>query len=438
MKRNIMHIRLVVAMSMALTLALFWSLSGGLSVASPATITVTNTNDSGLGSLRQAIADASPDSVIEFSLTYPATIILTSGQLNVNKNLSINGPDAGKLAISGNNTSRIFNVVGGKASLANLTIQDGFAPYGGAIYASDAMTLTNVNILTNTAPIAGGVYIFGPAVILGGLFQNNLCSFVDPDSIGGGLFAANTLVLSGTQFISNSAPLMGGGVYVAGAAAITSGLFQDNDAINGGGIFANSGLVLTGTQFIRNTASTAGGGVYIRPSTSNASRLLNALFVQNVAGNDGSALNVSGAPGSVMVIHTTIANPTVGTGSAIYVTQGIVGITNTIIASQTIGINNTGGTLYQDYNLLFNAPNVGTVDGGTHNTSGDPLFLNPMGNDYHLTEGSSAIDQGVSILWVMTDIDGNHRPDCVVWDVGAYEYQGLPCHRTHLPIVTKH
>ena len=44
-----------------------------------ATSTVTNTNDSGAGSLRQALADANDGDTIDFNLTYPATITLTTG-----------------------------------------------------------------------------------------------------------------------------------------------------------------------------------------------------------------------------------------------------------------------------------------------------------------------------------------------------------------------
>src|SRR4051812_25576385 len=74
-----------------------------------ATITVTNTNDSGAGSLRDAIGGASPGDMINFSLAYPATITLAS-TLAIGTSLMINGPGAANLAISGNNLVQVFNI----------------------------------------------------------------------------------------------------------------------------------------------------------------------------------------------------------------------------------------------------------------------------------------------------------------------------------------
>src|SRR4051812_26909420 len=89
-----------------------------------ATITVTNTNDGGPGSLRQAMADAAPGDIINFNVT--GTITLTSGQLVVDKSLTIRGAGAGLLSVSGNNTSRVFFINNGATvTLDGMTVRNG-------------------------------------------------------------------------------------------------------------------------------------------------------------------------------------------------------------------------------------------------------------------------------------------------------------------------
>src|SRR5215475_11254628 len=78
--------------------------------ARAATITVTNTNDSGGGSLRQALADANDGDTINFSITTPATITLTSGELMVNKSVTITGPGADQVSVNGNASFRVFHI----------------------------------------------------------------------------------------------------------------------------------------------------------------------------------------------------------------------------------------------------------------------------------------------------------------------------------------
>jgi len=75
------------------------------------TITVTNTSDSGPGSLRDAIAMLRP-AILSTSpqITLPAIITLTSGELLINQDLIISGPGASTLVISGNNSSRVFEI----------------------------------------------------------------------------------------------------------------------------------------------------------------------------------------------------------------------------------------------------------------------------------------------------------------------------------------
>jgi hypothetical protein len=74
-------------------------------------ITVTSIADSGSGSLREAIATAQAGDTIQFDSSLAnQTISLTSGQLNINKNLIVDGANASGLTISGNNATRIFRV----------------------------------------------------------------------------------------------------------------------------------------------------------------------------------------------------------------------------------------------------------------------------------------------------------------------------------------
>ena len=95
---------LVSVLVLLAALGVFWALGGE---ARGATLTVTSTGDSGAGSLRQAILDAASGDTIEFAVT--GTIVLTSGELSINKSLTIHGPGSGDLSIRGNNARRVFN-----------------------------------------------------------------------------------------------------------------------------------------------------------------------------------------------------------------------------------------------------------------------------------------------------------------------------------------
>src|SRR5437868_15176369 len=83
-------------------------------------ITVTNTNDSGPGSLRQALADVNDGDTINFAVT--GTIGLTSGELVVDNSITISGPGATNLNVN-SNTSRVFHIGSGKnIRISGLTI----------------------------------------------------------------------------------------------------------------------------------------------------------------------------------------------------------------------------------------------------------------------------------------------------------------------------
>ncbi len=118
-----------------------------------AIFTVTNSDDSGSGSLRQAIleANATPSAdTIDFDAGLNGqTITLTSGELQITDDLTINGLGADELTVSGNNASRVFNVFDGDFDnlidvvIDGLTISDAnFSSDGGGIANSENLTLT--------------------------------------------------------------------------------------------------------------------------------------------------------------------------------------------------------------------------------------------------------------------------------------------------------
>src|SRR5262249_4546764 len=106
----------------------------------PSTLTVMNNQDSGPGSLRADIAAANPGDTINFAPSLAGqTITLTSGELSITKGLTIQGPGAGQLTVSGNNNYRTFEVNAGQpVILSGLRMigRDTFGTYplvGGAI-----------------------------------------------------------------------------------------------------------------------------------------------------------------------------------------------------------------------------------------------------------------------------------------------------------------
>src|SRR5262249_11020860 len=118
----------------------------------PSTLTVSNTADSGAGSLRAAIAGATAGDTITFAPQLAGqTINLTSGELEIAKALTITGPGAG-ITVGSGGTSRVFAVDAGTAvSMSNLTIANGAADQGAGIDNLGTLTLTHCTVTGNMA-----------------------------------------------------------------------------------------------------------------------------------------------------------------------------------------------------------------------------------------------------------------------------------------------
>ena len=132
------------------------------------TIIVSNTNDNGPGSLRQALAIANDGDTID-ATNISGVITLTTGELRVNARVMINGPGANVLAVDANAASDAFHVTSiGPVTISDLTIRNGQNSFGGGILNSNGGVLTIANSIVSgsTAPFGGGIYNSGTLAIV--------------------------------------------------------------------------------------------------------------------------------------------------------------------------------------------------------------------------------------------------------------------------------
>lgn len=253
--------------------------------ASGSTLTVTNTSDSGPGSLRAALAAAAPGDTINFSLTSPATITLASS-LIISTNVTITGPGASSLILSGNNAVGVLYVSQGvTAAVSGLTIQNGSQVEGGGVYNIDGtLTLANVTLTNNSAPYyGGGIFNYVGAVNL----TNCTVSANSASQYGGGIYNyGGTVTVSGSTISGNTSAFDAGGIYNSGGTLqLTNSTLSGNSAgINGGGIWnSDSGTVtLTSVTFSGNSAPYGGGASnYYYSSVT----FKNSILANNTGGN---------------------------------------------------------------------------------------------------------------------------------------------------------
>src|SRR5205085_2106888 len=154
----------------------------------------TNTGDSGAGSLRQALLDAQDGDTISFSLPPSSTIVLTSGELTITKNITISGSGADVLSVQRDLAAaafRIFHVnPGHTVTIAGMTISNGAASAGGGIY-NDHSTLTVSGcVLSGNSASAGNTH-GGGAIFNDGSAGNATLTVVNSTLNGNSAPSAN-------------------------------------------------------------------------------------------------------------------------------------------------------------------------------------------------------------------------------------------------------
>lgn len=203
---------------------------------------VTNGNDSGPGSLRQAINDVHAGGTIAFDLpAYVVGIVLTSGELVISKSMTIKGPGAQELFVSGNNSSRVFHISSGTVTISGLTISGGeeraaFAK-GGGIANYGTLTLREVIIKSNLA--SGAIEMQGSGVLTleATHLTNNLAV------AGGGTWPGDAH--GGAVYLWETAEMtVIGGAFTGNGAYAGDGQIQDAGTADGGAIYNEGNATL--------------------------------------------------------------------------------------------------------------------------------------------------------------------------------------------------
>ncbi len=336
-----------------------------------ATITVTSAADAGAGTLRQAVADSASGGTIGFAPALNgSTITLTSGPIAIARDLTIQGPGASSLTLSGGGKVGLFAIAPTNATATtpalNVTI-DGLSldnarstTGGGAINATQAnLTVDRDFFVGDTTTMQGGAVAIGAgfysnadgtSTTVAGSLSSTLTVFRadgatqgggavftqrTPDTFVGDTFDANTgaainsggtLTVMASRFtgnINNSTGFsLGGAIATGGSSTIAGSYFQGNmvigsSIVKGGAIYGNfdSNLTVSGSIFLGNQARTTsneadGGAIAADPgsSLSVSSSTFNGNIVTGGTAN-GGAVQVDGPSDfSPAPPSTTIAN----------------------------------------------------------------------------------------------------------------------------------
>ncbi len=254
-----------------------------MAIAGPPPVqTVTSTADAGgicpgaSCTLRQAIATAVSGTTITFAANVRGTINLTSGELLINKNLTINGPGANLLsvqrsAVGGTPAFRIFNITPNSvfAAISGLTIANGNSPSnGGGISNTGVLTISNSTISGNSTGSSGGGIVSSDNLnVVNSTVSGNSAT----GGFGGGIYSTNTVNITSSTISGNSATEpsfsigSGGGMHNAGGAVtLTNSTVSGNTAqFRGGGIMSPSGTLTSRNTIIAfNTAPSGGPDVF--------------------------------------------------------------------------------------------------------------------------------------------------------------------------------
>lgn len=424
-----------------------------------------------------ASAHTSPSTIIIQGNTIKDNIALDGagtkgmgGGIYVNSfdNVTISGNEIGNNYASPNGTEGygggiMISETGGNTLITDNHIYENYGAfnqmgYGGGVYVADLpagdlqdnIIEGNYATWAGTLGVGGGIYLDVASIdvssnVISGNFGAGFPGFPSTATgFGGGLYITNShttmldnLIYGNTGTNGTSTAIgIGGGIHAfTSTLTLISNTIAYNNAgtdyltLGGGAYLEMTTVTMERNQILHNQATgsyfSRGGG--IRINICPAFTLTNNIVAGNMSEINGSGVAVVFSQGSMY--HNTIAENSGGDGEGVLIDRSTVTLANTILVSQTVGISVTAAatasleaTLWGDGAWANNKDwdGAGTILTGTINLWGDPLFINPANDDYHILNTSPAIDAGID-AGVTQDIDGEARPQNSYFDIGADE-----------------
>ena len=426
----------------------------------PSLTTVTTLNNDGVGSLREAIVNSRPGSTITFDPGLRGTIVLNGDDLNISKDLTIQGPGAGIISISSSNDNGGLGysvTVRSVVTISGLTFKD--SKQSKSIIDNDAgiLTLSKSTISDNTLinNYNGGTPPgFGAGIVNSGILTLNNSTVSDNSVItqysvypssnqGGGIYnefdgtlTLNSSTVSGNR-VDGGIVDYGGGIDNEGSLTLSNSTISGNSATSqtrvsnitssdlgspggyGGGIYNAGALTLSNSTISGNTASIDGGGIY---EFGNSQSYITTTFC-TIYGNSaktGGGIAIKNSP-NVQVQNSIVAGNNAATGPDIAgkLTTGGYNL-----------MQNVSGALFADPMKMHLTDLTGTMPA---NLLIDPQLRDNGGitQPHTLTHAlyldSSAIDRiplaDCLLDGITADQRGVQRPDDheATCDIGTYE-----------------
>ena len=249
--------------------------------------------------------------------------------------------------------------------------------------------------------------------------------------VGGGIVITLASPTISYCVISDNSAAKSGGIHIAdGDPSIDHCIISGNDADDdtGGGIGCRSGApLISNCLFYGNSAQTYGGGI----CCSDASPTVrNCTFSDNTAHSQGGGISAEGSDAFVEITNTIFED----CRTAVYTHDS----GHVALLENCLFYNNSGGAYCDDPLGCYDDSEIEDLNNdfawATGNITGDPLFVDKSGGDFHIQVCSAAVDQGAAVP-LTDDLDGNLRPVDIPdvlpdgtgteYDIGAYETQ--PC-----------